>query len=349
MKDYLKVYKAKLHVLSPTFVGSGKEISKKEYRLSYADQKVIVYDPAKFYQLIAKNNKTRQYEDFLLNEKVADLYSWLKNNRLNFDEINDAVRYTVDFGDSFKIIRTHIMEFSKDAYGNPYVPGSSLKGILRTILLDYEIRNDTDRFADKSNAKMIETEVFNTCGKDKDNLSNAVNDVLQGLIVSDSKPLKNSDLVLCQKIDLNIEKQENKLNIMRECIKPGTAIEFDITIDTSICKYDSGLIMKAINEFNNMYYECFLSKFDFEQSPDDTVYLGGGVGFVAKTYIYPLLGYKKGLKETQNILQKSFKRHGHFKDIKIGVSPHILKCTRYQGSRYQMGMCKFTMTEVKES
>ena len=34
MKDYLKVYKAKILVMSPTFVGSGKDISKKEYRLS---------------------------------------------------------------------------------------------------------------------------------------------------------------------------------------------------------------------------------------------------------------------------------------------------------------------------
>ena len=45
MKDFLKVYKAKLHILTPTFIGSGKEISKKEYRLLMRDQKIAVYDP----------------------------------------------------------------------------------------------------------------------------------------------------------------------------------------------------------------------------------------------------------------------------------------------------------------
>lgn len=371
MKDYLKVYNAKLHVLSPTFVGSGKDISKKEYRLSYENQKVIVYDPAKFYQVVASNNKTRQYEDFLLKDSRSDLNAWLQCNHLDPKAFSEAIRYSIDFGDRLEEgnSKTQIMEFCKNPYGKPYIPGSSLKGMLRTVLLGYEIRHNPNRYrslsetissfeAKKPNrsvfqkeAKQIEGKAFNTLEKDKKNAGNAVNDVLQGLIVSDSKPLECSDLVLCQKIDYNTDKQEHKLNIMRECLKHGVDVEFDITIDTTTCKYDIAAIFEAIKEFNEMYFDCFLSKFGANPRPEDTVYLGGGVGFVSKTIIYSLLGNDAGVSVAQEVFrntlpQRVFNEHGHKNDTRLGVSPHILKCTRYHGRRFQMGMCQFIMTEV---
>lgn len=369
MKDYLKVYKAKLHVLSPTFVGSGKEISKKEYRLSYEDQKVIVYDPAKFYQVVANNNKTRQYEDFLLKDPRSDLNAWLGYNHLDPNAFSEAIRYSIDFGDRLEEgnSKTQIMEFCKDPYGKPYIPGSSIKGMLRTILLGYEIKHKRNEYRVvlnkakslkgkmsnnqiyKQEAKQIEEKAFNTMGRDENNKGNAVNDVMQGLIVSDSKPLECSDLVLCQKIDYNTDKQEHKLNMMRECLKPGATIEFDLTIDKQ-CEYDKDEIFKAIKEFNEMYYDCFLSKFDCEACPIDTVYIGGGVGFVSKTIIYFLLDDNDGVKETQevfkNTLRNNYFKHGHQNDVRLGVSPHILKCTRYNGRRFQMGMCRFEMNPV---
>ena len=371
MKHYLKVYKARLHVLSPTFVGNGKEISKKEYRLSYGDQKVIVYDPAKFYQVVTSNSKTRQYEDFLLNDPKSDLNEWLEYNHLNPDAFTDAIRYTVDFGDRLEAgnSKTQIMEFVKDPFGEPYVPGSSIKGMLRTILLGYEIKhnpseyrtktedmrryrsNKPDRKAFAKEAKSIESVAFNNLNKDRNNKHNAVNDVLQGLIVSDSRPLECSDLVLCQKIDYNTEEQEHALNIMRECVKSGVDIEFDLTIDTDSFKYDAERLMLAIKEFNEMYYDCFLSRFGSKPRQEDTVYLGGGVGYVSKTFIYPLLGSRDGVGVAQEVFKSTlppriFNEHGHGKDIKIGVSPHILKCTRYNGRRFQMGMCRFEMNPI---
>ena len=35
--------------------------------------------------------------------------------------------------------RMQIMNFMRDPYGNPYIPGSSIKGMLRTILLAADI------------------------------------------------------------------------------------------------------------------------------------------------------------------------------------------------------------------
>ena len=53
------------------------------------------------------------------------------------EETGSCLRYTLDSGDTLlqQGTRVKIRECLKDPYGNPYIPGSSLKGMLRTILL----------------------------------------------------------------------------------------------------------------------------------------------------------------------------------------------------------------------
>ena len=370
MKDYLKVYKAKILVMSPTFVGSGKDISKKEYRLSDEEQKVVIYDPGKFYQLMQKAGKAPQYENFLMNDFGSTLEDWMNDNRVSFSSVDEAVRYSVDWGDrlDFGGSKTQIMEFAKDPYGLPYVPGTSIKGMLRTILLGYEISKNSQKYSQQAeqikrfssdkpsnrnyqrDAKSVENTAFNTLNKDEKKKENSVNDVMQGLIISDSKPLKLENLVLCQKIEYHTNGEEKPLNILRECLRSGTYIEFTITIDTQTCPYDVDKIMEAIKVFNDMYYDCFLSKFGSKKRPADTVYLGGGAGYVSKTIIYQMFGAEEGLAVAENIFRNTlppriFTEHGHKSDSRYGVSPHILKCTRMNGKRFQMGMCQFIIED----
>ena len=371
MNDYLKLYKAKILVMSPTFVGSGKDISKKEYRLSTETQKVVIYDPAKFYQIMKKAGKVSQYENFLMNDSRTDLETWMRDNRIGISSVDEAVRYTVSCGDRMELgkSKVQIMEFAKDPYGLPYVPGSSIKGMLRTILLGYEIsrnpekyrqearrikeyqaRKIPDRASYKKETGNIEVSTFNTLNREGTKIENAVNDNLQGLVISDSKPLRLEDLVLCQKIEYHTNDEEKPLNILRECLRSGTHIEFTITIDTQTCPYDVDKIMEAIKVFNDMYYDCFLSKFNSKKRPEDTIYLGGGAGFVSKTIIYSLFGAEEGVEVAENVFRNTLNRdvfisHGHKNDSRYGVSPHILKCTRMNGKRFQMGMCRFIIED----
>jgi len=371
MKDYLKVYKVTLRTLSPVFVGSGKEINKKEYRLDFANQKIVVYDPGSLYTVLKKLGLSRSYEDFLLNEPSANLNYWLRNNHLYPGDISSAIRYTVDWGDRMELgkSKTSIMEFAKDPYGCPYIPGTSIKGMFRTILIGYEIAGNKERFTKSANdirvfrtdkpnpnkytyeAKAVERTAFRRLNLDEKHPEDAVNDVLQGLIISDSKPLSIDDLVLCQKIECHINGSEKPLNVLRECLHPGTDIEFTLTIDTQRCCYDIETIQKAISVFNNIYYRSFTSKFGEAKQVDDTVYIGGGVGFASKTFIYPMFGEDEGVKTTINIMRNTmnsrlFNEHKHNKDLQLGVSPHVLKCTYYNGKLYQMGKCKFLLQNM---
>ena len=97
-----------------------------------------------------------------------------------------------------------------------------------------------------------------------------------------------------------------------------------------------------------MYEDNFLSKYKtMDKLTADSVYLGGGAGFVSKTIIYALFQKTEGIKMIQNIFEKTDvpKVHKHGQDLKYGVSPHILKCTHYRGKTVQMGLCTCKIQE----
>ena len=50
---------------------------------------------------------------------------------------------------------------------------------------------------------------------------------MAGLRISDSKPISADCLILCRKKDKMPNGTVKELNILRECIRPGTKLEFD--------------------------------------------------------------------------------------------------------------------------
>ena len=146
-----------------------------------------------------------------------------------------------------------ILAFTKDAYGEPYIPGSSLKGMIRTALLCYEVKQNPEKYGVKlrdisdaaqrgGNGKFsfeetdnLETEVFHTRHM-TDKKQNAVNSCMAGLIVSDSKSISTKQLTLSQKIDYTEDGKEHPLPILREAGRSlRTEIQFELTIDEKIC------------------------------------------------------------------------------------------------------------------
>ncbi len=367
MADYLQTYTIELKALGPVFVGSGKALSKKEY-LFKGDannpySSIQVLDINKLYNFLTKKNLGTKFEDFMLNDR-RDLRRWLNDNRINQREVNGLIRYELPCGDTSleRGTSAQIMECMKDPYGKPYIPGSSVKGMLRTILLSYvidskksdyeylkrKLKEESDRegyrntFLNKE-TRDLEVKAFYTLNRQEG--VNAVNDVLSGMIVSDSDPLEMKNVILCQKIERHVDGTSKSLNILRECIAPGTVIRVPLAIDTKICPFTETDLLDAVNHFIDVYNESFVSGFKGVAGVrDDRVFLGGGAGFVSKTVIYPLYGKKEGIEVAQNVFQatlphKIASQHKHYKDSHYGASPHILKCTRYGGKLYQMGLC----------
>lgn len=368
MNGNLQTYRARLTVLGPVFVGSGNELSKKEYVFLNRLQTVGIVDMQKFYRMVSQKGLRGKFEDFMLDSRAKrGLSDWIKENGISLQEIRPYLRYEEDSGVTAIQRGTplHIMECVKDPYGMPYIPGSSIKGMLRTILLNGEIAENPEKYRRErmslrgavenssfrpnrnqflqAEKRQVEEARFYRLTRNEKRRSDAVNDELSGMIVSDSAPLKIKDLVLCQKVDRRPDGTEKKLNLLRECIRPGTKIDFTITLEKNICTVTRDEILHSAEVFNGVYYDCFLRAFRGIDRPlPNEVYLGGGAGFVSKTFIYSLMGRQEGLDTTVKIFRNTGvpEQHKHRRDYEYGASPHIVKCTNYQGQSVPMGRCR---------
>ena len=175
--------------------------------------------------------------------------------------------------------------------------------------------------------------------------------MMSGFRVGDSRPLNAKDLILCQKIDLTINGQENRLPILRECLRPGTQVTFDLSLADSF-PFSPAQLIQAAERCHREYVQCFAKAFPLNrvQGGDGIAYLGGGAGYASKTATYPLLG-ANGVATVGRILNatlsyKQKQQHKHDQDARKGVSPHMLKCARYGGKLYEMGACSIAIKEI---
>ena len=85
-------------------------------------------------------------------------------------------------------------------------------------------------------------------------------------------------------------------------MRPGTEIRFKLTLDYSVLpeEYSADTLMKMIGEFDAYYQRTYLSRFTppYDAHPvsyKNSLILGGGAGFFAKTLAYPYLGVQQGM------------------------------------------------------
>lgn len=361
MKPYLKNYQMKLTAVGPVFIGSGREISKKEY-MFLTKNTVGMADMEKMYAYLTKKHKQQAFDEFLLNRPKDDLKHWLSEQRIDREEIRPYMKYVLDSGDTSlaRGTKVTVMECVKDAYGKPYVPGSSMKGMLRTILLSADMIRHPENYAQEKQRlaaaadipksrtsylsreeKAVEEKGYHVLERTS-KIGDAVNDIMAGIVVSDSEPLSMDDIVLCQRVERHTDGTEKNLNVLRECIRPETEIFFSITVDESLCKITVEELMKAVEIFAESYQKNFLSAFQgMKPCGKSGVYLGGGSGFVSKTIVYPMYGKKQGINLVKTIFDKTRvpREHKHYRDTEYGAAPHIVKCTKYHGKTMQMGLC----------
>jgi CRISPR-associated protein Csm5 len=373
--SYLKQYRLKIRTLSPVFIGSGKRLTKKEYLYIPRTQEIIFVDTRKLFDLLESKQLSGAYEDFIMGGQ-KNLYDWLQTQHLTQREIRSIGSYSIHAGNALETSSnfrlTGIELFIKDANNRPFLPGSSVKGVIRTAILaqmternDYSsrlpnyrdsIRRNRRTYILSKESKEVETECLHTLAlTDKRGREiprqNAVNSIMKGLEISDSMPLECSSLTLCAKVDVGTSGFPKKLPIARECIRPGVTAKHVLTLDTRVLEkagIDVSAVLSAIRRFYQIQHQYFLSKFAKVQEMDHTpsngyeLFLGGGTGFVSKSLLYPMLK-EKGLDLTSELMTKQFRGHHHERDRERGVSPHMLKCTKYDNKVYLMGRCEVTI------
>ncbi len=146
MKEYLKHYRATLTVLGPLHISSGQTVGKKEYIFDSERHTVFIPKLPLMYQWILRNGKQERFEDFMLRDKV-DFAAWLQRERIPRKVWEEWTDYKLDSTDAVSDTRSkvEIQTYIKDPYGMVYIPGSSLKGAIRTTLLGAAIYRNRDR------------------------------------------------------------------------------------------------------------------------------------------------------------------------------------------------------------
>lgn len=367
--DFLKEYEVTLTTKGPVHIGSGEKIQKKEWILDKKNRKGYILDQLKFFDYLREKYLIKSYEDFMLRDN-RPLDQWIAEKGI---KIKPFTSYVIDCGNVYDVNTIKELNlFIKDAYGKPYIPGSSLKGALRSAIISGLLNRPENR-GNKENIvreiRMISGEAPKPANYKKVTIPNpkelkveckdekdfwiSKDYVMNGIRVLDSEPLSISDLTVCQKIDMLPDDRDRDIPTFRECIKVGTKIRTKIVIDETIVGIDIDFIKTAIGDFLENYNDEFLSKFPKEELyNDDVIYLGGGVGFHSKTVTSSLLaGERDSIRLISRIIESRLSRsnrekHNHGSDSALGVSPHTVKLTDYDNSLYQFGPCKIEFKEI---
>lgn len=375
MNDFLKRYQITLKTLTPVYIGSGEEFSKKEFVFYKKSKEALIPDLQSLFSDIRKRNLTDKFAKYMTEGKEP-LLAWLVSMGYSNVDIEKLCSYKLDCSDALEQVNRPlgIQCFVKDPYGFPYIPGSSLKGALRNVLLAEDMIHHPEKYQrlkqkvqqtspirnGRPDRRYLQREgadaeqiCFRKSDSDERNANNALNDNLKGLRISDSRPLAKEDLILCQKVDVGVAKNTNSINVLRESLKPGIQAEFEMVIDSSVLKLDIRKIEEAINIVSNFYVDVFVKHFMELPHVENEIYLGGGSGYGTKTVAYELLDSElldsdSRLKVVSNIMDIRFWKHKHKQDIAKGVSPRMLKCTRYKGELCEMGRCQIKIEACGE-
>lgn len=292
-------YRITLKTVGLVHIGNGEQIGKKEY-FRHGD-KIAVLNATKFVKELSPE-RFQDYLDFLGESSSRGLQDFLKM----YPDLKSAANKSIAYQTETDLARNRggrrqnfsVFKFVKDPYGCPYVPGSSMKGMLRTVLMVSLILNNREKYADlfdkeivynkdtqKKADKKLNRKVFWLEQPDKHDFD-AINDIMRYVSVSDSAPLACDDLVFAKKYDkfaksddgrykhkmgnLSDDKyyEGNELNIYRECLRPGTEVMFSLDIDSRIDSYlpfdklDAAQLQSIFRQSYELHEENFLSNFE---------------------------------------------------------------------------------------
>ena len=351
MKTEYRTFQFTLLAMAPIHIGNGEKYTSREF--IYENGYFYFPDMGKFYNRMVEKGYDQKFERFLQETKPSArnnrLISFLEDNR-----ISDR-----NFG-GYRIIETkletnnnylrggalnQVSKFIRDPFGNPYIPGSSLKGAIRTILMNTnpDWNNKNVLQGKKENKSLIPWGAKK--GQNYDDLFNAIR-------VSDSKPFNNEQIILVQKWDYSAKSLTAKpLPLYREAIVPLTRINFTITTTTK----EAGILIEELGQraqaFYKEYKDFFLSDFPenkIQPNLQYPIYLGAGSGAWTKTLF----------QQADGILQK---RYSRMKTKMVGKG--VLKLTKApmksvkttQATRklimndesfYEMGKANFIIKEI---
>lgn len=388
----MRYWKVTLGVYSPTFIGSGTTYKKDSYIYDRQNNKVYFLDEGKWAVFLGQHGLIDDFAQALTRElQRFDLFRYLGNQsqlRRTYGSVWNVIHAMQDDG----VIRAEeeyyaadrngrlndIAGFIRDSEGNPYVPGSSLKGAFRTAILTSVIRKNQRLYqSDWMNLKQAAGKkgemgrVMDALEKklaiplNQEGKRDMVDSYFRGLTVSDAI-WEEGNLCVAAKCDFSVDADDtHQVALFRECLDYDTKLTFTLGIDDDpramghfgIRDFQS--LLRVLRDFVDFQYEILAHPFaqnaesDAERALRDIknhqyadLLLGGGTGFLSKTLVYALAPRREdAVYVTRKLMEASFRNGKHFRD-KV-ISPHTLKLVCADGNCYLMGLCYLEGEEIR--
>lgn len=381
MNDFLESKMYKLTCIAPVHIGSGEQLKSFEYLYNRDRQQVYFLNNGKWAQFLVTRNLMEEFSSLLDrsgNVSRMNLWEWLKRKRFHEKDCGLFVKRKAslqaelsDKKGTLNDIHTGIC----DGTGALYIPGSSIKGALRTGILFHLLEQNSDiksrvkaRIMSALNGDMrgFKREAQKIIGDlEKSLLEKKVQDgnktferkYLAGLQVGDAHVKKLVDSVVLQRYDVstlkNATNHGNPLPLFWECIPAGSELFLRISIDKPMLQklgIDSieeiiGYCQAYMNRALKVQVQVF-SKFGrqynevFSEAKAADFFLGAGTGFLQKSLWLSLFDNDKqaiiGLKK---FLNNAFWKHKHL-SLDKDISPRTLKLAVSRTDMQMMGMCR---------
>ena len=288
-------YKMKLLTLTPVFIGGGEDshLGRNQYILENVRNVSLIYilDENKWTDFLCGKNRLKKdmFHDFLKfltnqaenvnshkKSKINnEIYQWLKSQNFQYNDYRECIKYIIKAPDGFKKHDIHC--FVKNLDSKPYIPGSSIKGAIRTAVFFNLIEQKEIGFKAKFLKKIrsaitmskddfiketeniffeLNGEVFWNLPLEKyENKPNIHCDVLRGIQISDSSTMDPRKLELMKKRDMLMFKNKRtnsyineSIPLYREYLVPETECVFTLTLDQMLLKNSPLRNIHIINE-----------------------------------------------------------------------------------------------------
>ncbi|WP_413770067.1 type III-A CRISPR-associated RAMP protein Csm5, partial [Vibrio vulnificus] len=99
-------------------------------------------DMPTLYKRMCELGLQEDFEEYLMGKGKRDLRAFFDQHQIKETDFGGYRIKETKYETEVKGKLNNIVTFIKDAYGNPYIPGSSLKGAIRTILVNRHFHTD---------------------------------------------------------------------------------------------------------------------------------------------------------------------------------------------------------------
>jgi CRISPR-associated protein Csm5 len=263
-----------LTTCTPVFIGSGEKIE----QAFYIDDGKKIYIANEF-QLI-KNLSQQELESYgNLFYEVAEskLRKDFRGNQASLQKLFhiDSHRFTdlkkkgcfyeyeIDEPGFTGQITGKISLFQRTATGH-YIPGSTIKGTFRQLLLRSLIKslsqNDKEKvfnnLSSKKAAESVENDLLRRYTGEHNSSKSMLTDLFRVIHVSDSEIIPNENFFLVNIYSLNLQKYPDKkpatMKMQHVCLKPGVTVKFNVSLDWQVLNQFGAnhvLTFNSIDEF----------------------------------------------------------------------------------------------------